>query len=102
MKNNDFLIDGLDSVLKFCHQYKKIICYGASDLGCITKRFLEINGVNVAFFLVSDSFDILEMRDGIPIYSVKTINKIPNDFGIILSLRERNHPDVMVALRRYL
>lgn len=85
-------------LLDFCKEYKSIICYGASEHGYTVKHYLELNGIRVCAFMISDDVAKEEYRDGIPVHSVKNVKKIGGDVGIVLSLYERHHDAVIAGL----
>jgi putative glycosyltransferase (TIGR04372 family) len=95
------VLDSLKAFLDFCNQYEAIICYGASDHGYTVKHYLEENGIRVSFFLISESLEQKEMRDGISVYSIKDKPEIPENYGIVLSLYERHHAAVRDSLKKY-
>jgi len=87
-------------LLDFCKRFSSIICYGASEHGFVVKHFLEKHNINVSAFLISDDVCIDDCRDGIPVYSVKNYRCASKNDGIVLSLYERHHKNILRELKR--
>jgi putative glycosyltransferase (TIGR04372 family) len=90
--------ESLKNILDFCVCYDKIICYGAAHYGHLVKHFLEVYGIKVDFFVVSEKkcSDEVE-RNGTPILSISELGSVlinEINYGMILSLSERYHEDV--------
>ncbi|MBO6127487.1 MAG: TIGR04372 family glycosyltransferase [Pseudobutyrivibrio sp.] len=88
----------IEDVEKFAGEHKKIVCYGASDHGHMVKHYLEMKGYIVEEFWITDPIEIGTIRDGVPVHSVGDIEKITLECGVVLSLYERHHEEVIKSL----
>lgn len=85
----------MNRLLTFCKQFNSIVCYGSSEHGFIVKHYLENHGIQVSAFLTSSILEEIHFLDGVPVYTVKDVKDIPVDCGIVLSLYERHHLEVL-------
>ncbi len=89
-----------DSLLNFCDRYSNIYCYGAGNMGKSTVTFLNKYGKNVKGFIVSNKTNEVSM--GIKVWQWdENVNIFDDHTGIILSLNEAYHEEIIDRLKRF-
>ena len=90
----------LEDLMAFCARYKKIYVYGKSIRQEQLVKYLEMCGVNVEGYVVSNE----DMNDGVlhyKYYPVITRNEMlkKDDVGVILGLSERYYNRIIPKMR---
>lgn len=88
-----------EKLLYFCKNKKKIVCYGAGEYGCLVAEFLKIHGIFIDAFIVSSRGSEKKILD-VPVIAVDDSLFTMQDYGVVLSLDDKYHEEVMNLLKR--
>lgn len=96
--------DMIDHLLQFCQSHKTLLAYGAGRYAQNLDEFLHLKKIRLHACVVSgEPLKGVKFMDYLPVYSVKNYPQKTEEgrYGIILSLQQRFHDDVMNNIEKY-
>lgn len=95
--------DTIENLLRFSRKYEHIACYGAKRYGQSIKKFLREYAIEISFFVVSERAENEKECDGIPILDITEATESfrKDSLGVILSLSEKYHDEILESLKKY-
>lgn len=92
----------IQDLIGFCKGKKWIVCYGAGEDGALMGAFFYMNNIKISAFIVSDAEKNKNARTylGIPVYTISEMPFAKEQCGIVLTLDDIYHNDVMYSLKQ--
>lgn len=88
--------------IKITRQYKKIIIYGAGNVGTLTSKYIrqKKQEEKIIGFAVTSIGDNASQIDGLKVYEIKDLTKYKEDALVIIAVIDMYHKDILDILHQ--